>query len=463
MKYKDFIRTKNRTLERTGFDVSRDEINPTLFDYQKDLARFLIRNGKAACFTMTGTGKTFIQIECARIVSEKTNCRTIIVAPLAVTEQTIEEGRKIGVVINNIRKTGMPSTVDITNYEQLHNIDVSKYGFIILDEASILKNYSGTTRNKIIEMFRGYKYKACFSATPSPNDYMELGNYSEFLDVMSRKEMLSTYFVHDSAETQTWRLKSHATDDFWRWFASFSAVMMYPSDIGYDDDRFILPPLIRHDHKIVSDVAYEGCLFPVAAKTLEERRLAKKSTIEQRVEKAASLVNADNDIWICWVNYNEESKQLTKAIPGAVEITGSDTDEKKERCALAFAHGEIKCLVTKPSIFGFGMNFQACHKQIFFPDDSFEQFFQAERRTYRFGQKHEVHSHLIYSNLEGNIMENLSRKEAAYYDMISAMIDNTKNYVKHNIEKADTVSSKYNPTIDMVLPLFLTGAQNEVS
>lgn len=456
MKYADFISQKRKTIKNNGINIDPSAIHPMLFEYQRDLVLFALKNAKTGIFTTTGTGKTLMQIEWAKHVHEITGKNVLLLAPLAVSEQTINEGRKIDVEINSIRKNGVKPGLNIINYEQLHNVSIGDYDAIVLDEASILKSFSGKIRNQIIEMFKNYSYKCCFSATPSPNDFMELANYSEFLDVMKRNEMLSTFFIHDSNETQAWRLKGHAQDDFWKWFASYAAMMNDPNDLGYNEKNYVLPKLNRIEHRIITNKCLDGNLFPVAANTLEERRNARKNTLNERCKKVAELVNNSDEIWLVWCQYNTEADTLKKMISGCVEISGSDKDERKEKSAIDFASGKIKCLITKPSIFGFGMNFQVCHNQTFFPDDSFEMFFQAEKRTYRLGQKHDVNTHLIFSDLEGDVLNNLKRKEVQFFEMIKNMIDHTKENVKENLHSANVAyDSKYNPTKEMILPTFL--------
>ena len=457
MKYSDFIKNKSKINQSKGLEIEKSQIHPMLFEYQKDMVLYALRIGKAGIFTTTGTGKTFMQIEFANQVYKNTGKNALILCPLAVTEQTIKEGKKIDIEINNIRKNGHKEGLNIINYEQLHNVSPDLYDAVVLDEASILKSFSGKIRNQIMDMFTGYSFKACFSATPSPNDFMELGNYSEFLDVMKRSEMLATFFIHDSGQTQKWRLKGHAKETFWEWFSSFAVMMNNPNDLGYDEKNYYLPELIRHEHKIKTHKCLEGNLFPISAETLSERRDARRQTLAERCEKVAGIVNSSDQIWIVWCQYNNESEMLKNLIKDAVEVSGSTPDEKKEQIALDFASGKIKCLVTKPSIFGFGMNFQVCHNQTFFPDDSFEQFFQAEKRTYRLGQKHNVNTHLVFSDLEGNVLDNLKRKELQFQEMIESMVDHSKRYVKDNLRtgiiKKD---SGYNPEIEMKIPNFLS-------
>jgi len=457
MEYSDFLKSKKKSVSQTGLDISRNDINPILFDFQKDIVKWSIKQGKNGVFAMTGLGKTFIECEYARIITENDkNNRVLMCAPLAVSKQTIREAEKLNIGISNLRHNEPLHNINIINYEQLNNIDLSQFNTIILDESSILKNYSGKIRNDIINEFKNYSYKLPCSATPAPNDFMELGNHSEFLDVMSRVEMLSMFFIHDSGNTQKWRLKGHADDLFWKWIASWSALITKPSDFGYDDKKFDLPPLNIIDHVVKSDNILEGHLFSKQAETLMERRSARSQSIKNRVKLAADIVNKSNEIFIVWCNLNSESEMLKKEIKNSVEIKGSDSLEYKEKNMLDFSDSKIKCLITKPKIAGHGMNWQNSHNQVFVGlSDSFEEYFQAVRRQYRFGQTKPVNVHIVTSDLEGNIVKNIQRKEKQAMDMIQGMIEHTKNYVLENIKENKQKDFIIKANSKMKLPEFL--------
>jgi hypothetical protein len=454
MEYAEFLEKKRQIKEKTGFKIKPSDVNPMLFDFQRDIVVWAVGMGKAAIFAMTGLGKTFMQCEYAKHVTNKTKCRAIILAPLAVSQQTIKEATKIGIIINDIKKKENKSLIDIINYEQIENIDPSIYDCIILDESSIIKNYAGKTKNLIIEKFRHCNYKLSCSATPAPNDFMELGNQSEFLDVMKRKEMLSMFFIHDSGETQTWRIKGHAENIFWSWVSSWAAIITKPSDLGYDDTKYNLPPLQIKDHIVKTEKPIDGHLFRVDARTLEERRAAKNISLDGRVELAAKIVNGSDDVFLVWCNQNNESEMLKKRIKDAYEIKGSDSVEHKEYGLIEFAKGNIKCLITKPSIAGHGMNWQKCHNMIFVGlSDSFEQYFQAIRRCYRFGQKKPVNVNIIVADIDTEIIKNIDRKEKQSEIMMQSMIEHTKKHIIDNI-RFHKKQNKIDGMIKMKVPKF---------
>ena len=458
--YNEFIATKQIAYKETGLK-HEVEINPFLFPFQRDIVRWALRKGKAAIFADCGLGKTLMQLEWARHIHEHTGRSILIVAPLAVTEQTKLEGQKISVLVNVCKyQDDVTPGINITNYERLDNFNAD-WGGIILDESSILKNYSGKTRTDLIRKFHDVPFKLACTATPSPNDFMELGNHSEFLNEMRYSEMLPMFFVHDGGETAKWRLKGHAEDSFWAWVASWAAVMTKPSDLDYDDDGFILPPLNISDIIIRADKPADGFLFPIKAQTLNERRNARRSTIDDRVLQCAELVNNTKDPFLIWCDLNSESSMLTKAIPGAVEIKGADSIKYKEENIIGFSHGDYRVLVTKPSIAGFGVNWQHCHNMAFVGlSDSFEAYYQAVRRCWRFGQKNRVNVYIITSELEGNVIENIKRKERNAHEMIMQMVEHTKRIVKSHVRKESNGRGKYNPTNHIILPEWIHESSN---
>jgi superfamily II DNA or RNA helicase len=456
--YQEFLKSKRKTTIETGFSIEKSELNPVLFEFQKDIVRWAVNRGKAAIFAMTGLGKTLMQVEFTRVVTEHENCKALIVAPLAVSKQTIKIAKqKMGIEITELRDHHESiGTINIINYEQLHNIDSSMFDCIVLDESSILKNYSGKIRNEIIDMFRHCRYKLPCTATPAPNDFMELGNHSEFLDQMTRNEMLSMFFIHDASETQTWRLKGHAEDVFWGWVASWAAIITKPSDLGYKDDKFKLPPLNIISHVIKSSHTIDGHLFAVEANTLSERRDARKITTDERVKLCANIVNQSDESFLVWCDLNYESDMLKHAIDGAVEVKGADSIEHKEKSMLDFADDKLRVLVSKPSICGHGMNFQVSHNMAFVGlSDSFEQYFQAVRREWRFGQKKPVNVHVITSDIEGAVVQNIKRKEEQASKMIEGMVEHTKKYVMENIKHNRNKTGYGFKKIEMKLPVFL--------
>lgn len=418
MEYNDFLKSKALRHVPTGLDEV-PELNGMLFDFQRDIVRWALLKGRAAIFADCGMGKTAMQLEWAKNIPGK----VLILAPLAVSAQTVREGRKFGVDCQYSR-TPIDAHVTITNYEMLDHFDPSEYTGIVLDESSILKAYDGKFRTQIIESFANTPFRLACTATPAPNDHMELGNHAEFLGVMTRTEMLSTFFVHDGGETSKWRLKGHAETDFWKWMCSWAVMIRKPSDLGYDDGKFILPPMVMHEHVVETEKNPDGALFHIEATTLQERQQARKISTAERCRKVAEIVSAKPDeSWLIWCNLNDESQTVTKMIDGAVEITGSDSVESKESRMLGFSAGNHQMIVTKPSIAGFGMNWQHCSNVVFLGlSDSYEQFYQAIRRCWRFGQTREVNCHIVTSDLEGAVVANIKRKEQDAAKMAEEMV-----------------------------------------
>lgn len=455
MEYKEFLESKRFTQELAGFDIDRSDLHPTLFEFQKDIVVWALKKGKAAIFAGTGLGKTLMQLEWAKQVHERTGHNVLILAPLAVASQTVREAKKINLSVNHIRQNEMTDGINITNYEQLHNIDTSEFGAIVLDESSILKSFTSRTREQIIDEFRGTPYKLACTATPAPNDHMELGNHAEFVEIMSRTEMLSMFFVHDGGETQKWRLKGHAEDKFWEWVASWAVMITKPSDLGYDDGAFNLPPL-NMSEIVVEAEPDPNELVPTYAQTLSERRQARWESLEERVQKAVELVHSTDEQFLIWCDLNAESELLTKSIDGAVEVKGSDTAKHKETSMLDFADGKIKRLVTKPQIAGMGLNWQSCRNMVFVGlSDSFEQIFQAIRRCWRFGQDKEVNVYIVISEKEGAVLENIRRKEKDFEIMQEGMLRFTKTITNKKIRSTEIEKTEYEPTRKLQLPIFL--------
>lgn len=460
--YADFLKSKLIRSEPSGFNINRDELPSQLYDYQKDLVQWGLRRGKGALFTMTGTGKTPMQTAWAQAVSQYDGRgKVLMLAPLAVSKQTVKEmGEKFNMDIRPCRTADdLGPGLNITNYEMLHHFTPDGLTGIVLDESSILKAFDGKTRKMITDFSRAIPYKLACTATPAPNDFMELGTHAEFLGVMNYTEMLATFFVHDGGETSKWRLKGHAEERFYEWLASWGVFLSKPSDLGYSDTGFELPSLNTHQH-IVESGASDGMLFACHAQTLQERRGARRESLQRRVEKCAEIVAESKKPFLVWCDLNDESKMLTAAIPGAVEVTGSDNDAHKEKCALEFAAGNIEVLVSKPSIFGFGLNFQTCGDMAFVGlSDSFESMFQATKRCHRYPRKGEVNRHIIYSESEGSVYQNVMRKESEFASMIDNMVQHTKIITQQNIKSLSRQHDTYNANEPVQLPAFL-GAIN---
>lgn len=387
-----------------------------------------------------------MQLEWAHQVNKYTNKPVLILAPLAVASQTHEEGKLFGIHVNVCRtQSDVIDGINISNYEMLQHFDASKFSGVVLDESSILKSFTGKMCQEIIDIFQHTPFRLACTATPSPNDYMELGNHSEFLGVMTRTEMLSMFFVHDMCETATWRLKGHAQKKFWEWLSSWACVIKKPSDLGFSDKGFNLPKLNVNVEFVESENTGDT-LFAMTANTLEERRSARKESIIKRVDRCAELVN-DKEQYLIWCDYNAEGDAITAKINDAVQVAGSNTPEEKSSRMIRFAKGNERVLVSKPSICGFGMNFQKCHNIIFLGlSDSYEQFYQAIRRCWRFGQKNDVNVTIIISRAESSVLNNIKRKEKDAENMAQEMVHFTKKIFMENIESVHRDRMEYKQT-----------------
>lgn len=434
--YKQFLKSKRISIQDAGIDVAPRGMNGNLFAFQRDIVRWALRKGRAAIFCDCGLGKTIMQLEFAKQIPG----RALILAPLAVAQQTIREGDKFGIEATYARNPIL-GKITVTNYEMLEHFDPSEYNGVVLDESSILKSFDGAFRNQVIEAFRRTPFRLACTATPAPNDYMELGNHSEFLGALTRTEMLSTFFVHDGGDTSKWRVKRHAQKEFWRWVCTWAVMMRKPSDLSYSDDGFILPELRIYDLAVEQTKADDGRLFAMPAATLQERRHARSTSLEDRGKEVARIVaTKPKEPWIIWCNLNAESSLAAKLTQG-VEISGSDSREEKESRMLGFSSGEIRILVTKPSICGWGMNWQHCPNVIFFGlSDSYEQYYQAVRRSWRFGQKNPVDCYIVTSTNEGAVTANIKRKEADAMAMAKEMVQNMYEINESEIKQKPKVS-----------------------
>jgi DNA modification methylase len=413
MEYNEFLQQKTKKHQLTGFDIDENELNSNLFPFQKFIVKRALKAGKYAIFADCGLGKTLMQLTWAYEVALHTEKPVLILAPLAVKGQTIQEANKFGVDL---------TFIDIQNYEQLDNIDCSIYGGVVLDESSILKNYEGATKKLIIDNFSKTQFKLACTATPSPNDPMELGNHSEFLDVMSRNEMLAMYFVHDGGETAKWRLKGHAVKLFYQFIGTWAIMLNKPQDIGFKMDGYNLPSLNLIESQIITPKRNNGSLFNDTAISATNFNMELRLTKNERLSKVVELVNSSNENFIIWIKQNEEGEMLKKLIPEAIEVKGSDSSEWKESKLLGFANNEFRVLITKTKIASFGMNYQNCRNQIFASlDFSFEGLYQAIRRSYRFGQKQQVNIHLITTDTMANVKQAIDNKQKQFEIMQDEM------------------------------------------
>lgn len=455
MKYEEFLDRKAILDIRSGMDVV-PELNPKLQLHQPLIVKWALRKGRAAIFAGTGLGKTFMQLEWADKVHNHTGGSIIILAPLAVAEQTVSEAERFGI------KASIASSGDdvktpgiyVTNYGKAHKFDLSVFTGVVLDESSCLKHEDSKTKQMLIREFRDTPWKLACTATPAPNDYTELGNHAEFLGVMTMQEMLSMFFVHDAAKTQDWRLKGHAKDDFWKWMASWCVAFNKPSDLGLEDEGYALPPLRYHTHIIECEGRpQEGMLFSLGASSLSEVREAKRDSIDLRCEKAREIASSIEGKVAIWCDLNEESAMLTNIIPESVEVKGSDSDDHKSRSMTGFANGEIKALISKTKICGFGMNFQSCSDTIFVSvNHSFESLYQAVRRFWRFGQKNPVDVHLILSSEELSVLESIKRKEEEAEAMTRSMVENMAEITKSEISETKRSVTEYTPEKSLKFP-----------
>lgn len=460
-RYRDFLGNKAIRITACGKQADASHISPILFPFQRDVTAWAVRKGRGALFLDTGLGKTFCQLEWARLLGE----RTLIIAPLSVARQTVREGRKIGlevVYVRDMKQVGQSNQLCITNYEMANHFQMSEFGAVILDESSILKAIAGKTRRALTEQCKNVPFRLCCTATPAPNDYVELGNHAEFLGICSRAEMLATFFINANKEHtfyhegrayrkkgsnkagQEWRLKHHAEGPFFRWLASWSVMMMKPSDLGYDDVGFVLLPLSVQTHFVSSNYKPKDLLFFTHIRGVREQAEIRRQTLPQRLDKLISLVNGDGQQWIVWVGLDVEGEAAARSLEGAIEVKGDDDLEDKLAAFEGFQDGKHRVLVTKPAIGGFGMNFQNAHKMAFLGlGHSWEQYYQCIRREWRYLQKHPVDVHIIISEHEDGIYHNVMRKDAQARRLREEMIRRLETWEKEELQMTTTIREPY--------------------
>lgn len=465
--YVEFLTRKQISAPAVGIEYD-GPFPAAMKDFQRDVTRWALRRGRAAIFAGTGTGKTLCQLLWASVVADYTGRSVLILTPLAVAQQTVAEAAKFGIsdVAYAADQSQARSRIVVTNYDRVEKFDMAEYAGIVMDESSIIKAQESQTRALLIDICRDIQYRLCCTATPAPNDYVELGNHAEFLGVMTAKEMLSMWFVHDGGiraqgaadvgkPAADWRLKRHAEKDFWRWLSTWAAVFRKPSDLGYDDTGYDLPPLIRHQITVsCADAPIEdGMMFAPEARTLQDRIGARRDSIEERCRAAAAIVNAQPDRpWLVWCHLNAEADLLRKLIPDALEVRGSDDRDLKAERLLGFVHGKPRVLLSKPSIAGMGLNYQHCADQVFVGlSDSFEELYQAIRRCWRFGQTRPVNAYIIASEREGAVVKNIAAKEAAYDRMHEAMAEHMKDLCRAQVRggRVATVQSVANRAMEI--------------
>lgn len=445
--YIEFLQKKQIAIENSGFDLMDSEMNENLFPFQKYCVKRAVKAGRFAMFEDCGLGKTLQQLEWAYQVQKHLNQPVLILAPLGVIGQTILEGVKFGYEVKEIGLTvfdqDLKAGIYITNYDNMDNIDSYLFGGVVLDESSILKNFNGKIRNELIASFKETKYKLCCTATPSPNDTTELCNHAEFLNVMSRNEMLAMYFVHDGGSTSDWRLKGHAKQAFWDFVSTWAVMLSKPGDIGFSNEGYELPELKVIEDYIETPKRNNGMLFNDVAVSATGYHNELRETINERMKRVSEIVNSSSDSWIVWIGHDEEGDLLRKMIPGAVEVKGSDNKQKKKDNLLGFGKGEFRVLITKLKIAQFGLNYQNCHNQIFASlDFSFESTYQGIRRSYRFGQEYDVNIHLIVTDTMQNVRKSFKDKQSAFYEMQRAMTHAMNRNIKNELKLMKTVSQK---------------------
>lgn len=460
MDYGEYISTKLSRFPPTGI-ASGFSIPRGLFPHQAALVSWAIKRGRAAIFADTGLGKSRMQLVWAHEVRRHTRRPVLILAPLAVAQQTVGEAVELGIEAKQCRDMADTQGVGIvvTNYDRLHRFDPDAFGAVVLDESSCIKHHDTKTLKTLLQAFGKTPFKLCATATPAPNDWTELGTHAEFLGICTRQEMLAEFFTHDGGDTSVWRLKGHARHIFWRWVCQWGALVRRPSDLGFDDSAYALPPLHLHEHTVNTEMPTNGMLFASEAQSLSERRDARRLSISDRVNDCASIVNADKQPWVVWCDLNAEGDALRHAIPGSVEIRGSDDPDDKEAKLAAFAAGRIRVLITKPSIAGFGLNWQHCARMAFVGvTDSFEAYYQAVRRCWRFGQTRDVHVHVFASSAEGAVVANLKRKERDAMAMAESLSAETRDAVMAEVTGLTRQTNTYNADRRVTVPSFLEAA-----
>lgn len=456
--YLKFLETKKTAIIHSGFDVTESGLSNNLFPFQKYCVKRALSAGRFALFEDCGLGKTIQQLEWCKRVVEHISRPAIILAPLGVIGQTIKEGEKFGYNISEIDYTdfeiSLTPGIYITNYDNVDNIHSGIFGAVVLDESSILKNFAGKTRDKLINEFRDTPYKLCCTATPSPNDTTELCNHAEFLNIMTRSEMLAMYFVHDGGSTSDWRLKGHAEQNFWDFVSTWAVMLNKPSDIGFSDEGYILPPLNVKNEVIETPKRDNGKLFNDTAVSATDYHKELRATYKERLERVAEIVNSSEENFIVWIGHDDEGKMLRDLIPDAVEVKGSDSKDYKKQKLLGFGRGQFRVLVTKLKIAQFGLNYQNCHNQIFASlDFSFEATYQGIRRSYRFGQSDSVNIYLISTDTMGNVIDSFEAKQSAFNKMQTAMTKAMSRNINNQItlQKMDIENSYKSEKCDIRL------------
>ena len=461
MNYDDLLERKKIAFQSNGFKIKDEDVNQILHPFQRDLVRYQVAKGRSACFAETGLGKSPINYEVMRIQQMELKKPGLIFAPLSVAWQMIDDiGSLLGGEINYIKSSDEPlAKINITNYERLHKMDMRKFGAISLDESSILKSFNSKTRAYLTNQCIDNVYRNCYTATPSPNDIIEIGNHSWFLGIMSEPEMKATFFMNrENKETgEKWQIKGHAEDQFYKWLASWGLAVRKPSDLGYDDNGYILPKLNIIPHYIDTGYKQDNMLFNIGLNGLQERNTVRRETVLQRCNYASKIANESTEQFIVWCYLNDEANLMHKLIPESINIQGSDSAEDKALAFRNFKNKKFRVLITKPKIAGFGMNFQQSCNMIFVGlDDSMETIYQCIRRQWRFMQENQVNVHIVLAKAQKVILENVNRKEELMRIMQQKLVDNSKQYALEELGRiTNTDKFTYNASVKFLLPSFM--------
>lgn len=457
--YKAFLKTKASESRESGIEVSKLDLNRNLFPWQADIVHWALKVGRAALFQDCGTGKTIEQLAWAEQIARRTEY-VLILTPLAVAEQTKEEATRfeIGVPVKIVKHAEeVEKGINITNYERLHLFNCGMFGGVVLDESSVLKSFTGTTKKMLCELFAKTPFRLACTATPAPNDHMELGNHADFLGVMPSNEMLSRWFINDTMKAGGYRLMMHAVKDFWRWVSSWAVSVQKPSDLGYDDGAFILPPLNIHEHVVdTEDVEPPGgFLFSKGGLSATTMHAEKRTTAQRRAARVAELVGSNQEAWLVWCDTNYEADALMEVLPDAVEVRGNDSEDVRRDRMLGFIEGRYRVLITKPEIGGFGLNLQhCCHVAYVGVSYSYERFYQSVRRCWRFGQKRPVECHIVNAESEQALWKAVMAKASAHEAIKAGMVDAMREDMLERLYgKRERVS--YEPQITMAKPRWL--------
>ena len=468
--YMTFLAGKRPTVPDAGFRVAPDELHADLLPHQRAIVAWALRKGRCAVWADTGLGKAFIALEWSRqLLARGQAKRVLILAPLAVAQQFVREGTKWGVPVTYARDGSQAiDGVTVSNYERLHLFDASTFEAVVLDESSVLKAFTGETKRALVKTFRNTRYRLCCTATPAPNDIIELCNHADFLSVMTQQEMLAKFFTprgSDDGSTGQYRLKSHAHRDFYRWLASWAIACKLPSDLGYPDDGYVLPALSIEAHFVAVGWAPDGHLFFTELKGVTERAKVRRTTVDSRVEAAVQIVNAEPaEQWLLWYGRLDEARGLAKALPGAEIVQGSDSVDRKEDLLRRFADGEVRVLITHPSIAGFGLNFQSCARMAFVGlSDSYESYYQSIRRSWRFGQVRPVTAHIVLTEPERAIYNNVLRKEQEAGVLTRELVAAMAEFEVQELRGETDYTDVYDPVMPMIVPAWLTTTTGELA